>query len=820
MIQPGTAILLVDDEPAKWPEIVAALAPLGAGLVHAATAQEALQQATANDFAVILLSLRRPGMDRFALARQLRAQAQSSATPILFLSGCADGLSACAGVPGTVEQGEALGAVDFVTLPIAPAALRARVSFFLDLHRSREDLRVAKLQAVNGQAFLAAVLETVEDGIVACGPDGVLTLFNRASRELHGLPETPLPPDQWARHYDLFQPDGHTRMDVREVPLFRALAGEKVRNVEMIVAPKSGVPRTLLASGQPLYDPAGRKLGAVVSMHDVTAARDAQAARELSLREQARRQEAEAAADAIRDGEQRYRDLFDAIDEGLCVIEMISDPAGRPVDYRILEANPAFEKQSGLVDAVGKTILELVPGFDGHWFETYGEVARTGEPVRLVDEAKALGRWFDVYANRIGGPGSRKVSVLFTDITERIRAEDDLRRLAAELSEQDRRKTEFLATLAHELRNPLAPIRNGLRIIGMATGDPRTLDRTREMMDRQVGHMVRLIDDLLDIARVSSGKVDLRKENVTLRAVVAGAVETSLPLIEASGHQLTLRIPDEPVLLNVDPTRLAQVLSNLLNNAAKYTPDGGRIELSAALEKDQVTVSVTDSGVGIPEESLMKVFQMFNQVGRNMDRAQGGLGIGLSLVRGLVELHGGTVTAASEGSGKGSTFSMRLPQVAPGLAQQAAAAPDAADADADADAGAGAGALVAAQSFRVLVVDDNVDAAESLAMIIEMGGHTTRVANDGQQALQVAGEFSPEVVFLDIGMPGKNGYEVARELRKTANGRQPVLVALTGWGADSDRLRSREAGFDHHLTKPAEIAAVEQLLAGVRRPPL
>ena len=807
MIELGNAILLVDDEPAEWPEIVAALAPLGAGLAHAATAQEALKQATANDFAVILLSLRWPGMDRFALARQLRAQAQSSATPILFLSDCAD-------VPGTIEQGAALGAVDFITLPIAPAALRARVSFFLDLHRSREDLRVAKLQAVNGQALLAAVLEAVEDGIVACGPDGVLTLFNRASRELHGLPETPLPPDQWARHYDLFQPDGHTRMDKREVPLFRALAGEKVRNVEMIVAPKSGVPRTLLASGQPLYDPAGRKLGAVVSMHDVTAARDAQAARKLSLREQARRQEAEAAADAIRNGEQRYRDLFDAIDEGLCVIEMIYDPAGRPVDYRILEANPAFEKQSGLADAVGKTILELVPGFDGHWFETYGEVARTGEPVRLVDEAKALGRWFDIYANRIGGPGSRKVSVLFTDITERIRAEDDLRRLAAELSEQDRRKTEFLATLAHELRNPLAPIRNGLRIIGMATGDPRTLDRTREMMDRQVGHMVRLIDDLLDIARVSSGKVDLRKENVTLRAVMAGAVETSLPLIEASGHQLTLRIPDEPVLLNVDPTRLAQVLSNLLNNAAKYTPDGGRIELSAALENNQVTVSVTDSGVGIPKESLMKVFQMFNQVGRNMDRAQGGLGIGLSLVRGLVELHGGTVTAASEGSGKGSTFSMRLPQVAPGLAQQAAAEPDAAD------SGAGASSLVAVQSLRVLVVDDNVDAAESLAMIIEMGGHTTRVANDGQQALQVAGEFSPEVVFLDIGMPGKNGYEVARELRKTANGRQPVLVALTGWGADSDRLRSREAGFDHHLTKPAEIAAVEQLLAGVRRPPL
>ena len=384
-------------------------------------------------------------------------------------------------------------------------------------------------------------------------------------------------------------------------------------------------------------------------------------------------------------------------------------------------------------------------------------------------------------------------------VAQLLRAgEEDLRRLADELAESDRRKTEFLATLAHELRNPLAPLRNGLHLMRLAGADPQALERTRDMMDRQVAHMVRLIDDLLDVARISSGKVELRRERVSLQGVVDSAVETSAPLFEAGGHTLELHLPADSVPLYADPTRLAQVLGNLLNNAAKYTPPGGRIRLVARLDGGEVVVAVTDSGVGIPREALPTLFQMFSQVGRNMDQSQGGLGIGLSLVRALVELHGGSVSASSPGAGQGSTFTVRLPVAAP----ETVAAPALATPDAPVN-----------HSFRVLVVDDNRDAADSLAMILEMNGHKIRVANDGAQALGVAGEFHPHVVFLDIGMPGKDGYEVARELRRTIASRDAVLVALTGWGAEDDRIRSREAGFDHHLTKPAELAAVEQLLS-------
>lgn len=524
----------------------------------------------------------------------------------------------------------------------------------------------------------------------------------------------------------------------------------------------------------------------------------------LAEREQARREEAEATAERLRASEERYRTLFESIDEGFCLIEVLLDASGRCEDYRYLEINPAFEKQSGLKDAAGRTIREMVPGHDDHWFEIFGRIVRTGEPVRVLDEAKAMGRWFDVYATRAGGPGSRNVAVLFTDVTERKLADEGLRRLAAELAESDRRKTEFLATLAHELRNPLAPVRNGLHVMKLAASNPLAVEKTREMMERQVTHIVRLIDDLLDIARVSTGKVDLKKERVDLKDVVANAVETSQPLIEGSHHRLAVRLPDEPLPLEVDPTRLAQVLSNLLNNAAKYTPTGGSIEVTARRDGTDVVISVTDSGIGIPEESLAQVFQMFTQVGRNMDRSQGGLGIGLSLVRGLVELHGGAVTATSAGPGRGSTFSVRLPLLSADTATTGLMPGSAGDA-------------AMPQGFRVLVVDDNTDAAESLAMILQMSGHVARVAHDGDQAVKVAREFKPQIVFLDIGMPGKNGYEVARELRQTPAARDSVLVALTGWGAEDDRARSRAAGFDHHLTKPADFGAVEQLLAGVER---
>lgn len=352
--------------------------------------------------------------------------------------------------------------------------------------------------------------------------------------------------------------------------------------------------------------------------------------------------------------EERYRALFESMDEGFCAIEVLFDDSGRVTDYRFLEANPAFEKHTGLVAVVGKTMRELVPDHDEHWFETYGRIAVSGEPMRFVNQGEALGRWWDVYAFRLGGESSRKVAVLFNDITARKRAE-------LELQEVARRKDEFLATLAHELRNPLAPIRNGLQILRIARDDAEVAEQALAMMERQVGHMVRLIDDLMDLSRVNRGQIELRKSRVELTAVVDQAVEASRSLIEERRHLFSIEIEGSPLFVDADTMRLAQVFSNLLNNAAKYTEPGGQIRLRVVRRGGEAVIAVSDNGMGIPPEMLQAVFEIFTQVDRSLERAQGGLGIGLSLVKKLVEMHGGRVEARSDGLGRGSEFVVALP---------------------------------------------------------------------------------------------------------------------------------------------------------------
>ncbi|WP_020651647.1 hybrid sensor histidine kinase/response regulator [Massilia niastensis] len=510
------------------------------------------------------------------------------------------------------------------------------------------------------------------------------------------------------------------------------------------------------------------------------------------------------AAQELHASEERYRTLFESMDQGFCIIDMIFDDEDRPVDYRFIEMNAMFEQHTGLAQATGRTARELLPTLDSFWTDTYGRVALTGEAVRFESEARAMGRWFDVYATRIGGVASRRVALLFSDITARKQADDTLRRQASDLSEADRRKTEFLATLAHELRNPLAPIRSGLSVMRLGGDSAAAITKVREMMERQVGHMVHLIDDLLDIARISGDKLELKRTRADLNHVLASAIETSLPMIEASHHELSVDAPQEPFMAEVDVTRIAQVVANLLNNAAKYTPAGGNIRLAMRRDGQHALISVTDTGVGIPEEALGSVFEMFSQIDRHLDRSQGGLGIGLSLVRRLVEMHGGSVTARSAGIGAGSTFTVCLPLAqaveshGPGLAQQRDGA-----------------AHQAATGIEVLVVDDNVDAAVTLSMILEMSGHETRVAHDGVEAIQALEAFRPRLAFLDIGMPRMDGYETARAIRRMPGLEQVVLVALTGWGAEDDRNRTSAAGFDHHLTKPVLLADVERILAGL-----
>ena len=387
------------------------------------------------------------------------------------------------------------------------------------------------------------------------------------------------------------------------------------------------------------------------------------------------------------------------------------------------------------------------------------------------------------------------------DALERARAENDLRRVAADLSEANRRKTEFLATLAHELRNPLAPIRTGLDLLRLSGDKEESVARVRPMMERQLGHLVHLIDDLLDIARISSGKVELRPEPANLRDIVTAAVEASAPLIESNQHVLHVHLPPAPPVMKVDPVRITQVISNLLTNAAKYTPRGGIITLHAIVNAQQVVLTVTDNGVGIAADSLPHIFDMFNQVGKQIERAQGGLGIGLSLVHQLVRMHGGSVEAASRGLGFGSAFTVRLPLAhADSLQHGARRAGESVHDDA---------AMIAR---RIVIADDNQDAAQTLASVLRTFGHTVVVAGDGQEAIEMIHAERPEIAFVDIGMPGLNGYEVARILTQTSSDHPTFLVALTGWGTHQDMANAKRAGFDHHLTKPVDLVAVQTLL--------
>jgi signal transduction histidine kinase len=398
------------------------------------------------------------------------------------------------------------------------------------------------------------------------------------------------------------------------------------------------------------------------------------------------------------------------------------------------------------------------------------------------------------------GPADR---ALAEDLAGRAAIALDNARLHGALREADRRKNEFLSMLAHELRNPLAPIRNALHVLHLSGLDRPELHWAREVIDRQVQHLIRLVDDLLDVSRITRGKIRLQTEPVDVAVVVARAVETSRPLIDARRHELAVNLPGEPVCVQADAIRLSQVLSNLLNNAAKFTDEGGRIGLAVAREGGEVVLRVTDSGAGIPAEMLPCVFDLFMQADRTLDRSQGGLGIGLTLVRHLVEMHGGRVEALSPGVNQGSEFVVRLPLLS--------GASPAASAN-------GCGTAPAAAPRRVLLVDDNVDAADSLALLLSLGGHEVRAVHDGPSALRAAAEFRPEVVLLDIGLPGMDGYEVARRLRQCAEVAGTLLVAVTGYGREEDRRRSREAGFDFHLVKPADPQQLAELFAA--RPPV
>jgi len=383
--------------------------------------------------------------------------------------------------------------------------------------------------------------------------------------------------------------------------------------------------------------------------------------------------------------------------------------------------------------------------------------------------------------------------MVFRDVTERRRWQEALR-------EADRRKDEFLATLAHELRNLLAPVGSATRILQRHGPASPSLQRAEDVIERQIRQMTRLVEDLLDISRIGRGKVEIRKEVVDLGTIVTHAVGTARPLLEGRRHELTVALPPGPLWLEADPARLEQVLTNLLNNACKYTEPQGRIGLSALREGEDIVIRVRDTGIGIPGEILPRVFDLFTQADGSRERSPGGLGIGLALVRGLVEMHGGSVEALSDGPGRGSEFVVRLPGLAQAPPEPGKVVPPLA-------------VKSAGSPVRVLLVDDNVPAAEMLADLLRLDGHEVRAVFDGRAALEAARSYQPKVVLLDIGMAGMDGYEVARRLRQQPGFESVLLVALTGWAQDTDRRRCLEAGFDRHLVKPVDLDALQQLLA-------
>jgi PAS domain S-box-containing protein len=423
--------------------------------------------------------------------------------------------------------------------------------------------------------------------------------------------------------------------------------------------------------------------------------------------------------------------------------------------------------------------------------------------VPLLIQGKALGAITFLAAESGRRYGSQDLATA-KDLAHRAAVAMENARLYSEVRDADRKKDEFIAMLAHELRNPLAPIRNALQVLRMRGVDARTTERARDMMERQVHQVVRLVDDLLDVSRIIQGKIELRKEPIEVATIIARAVETAQPAVDAQGHELSITLSPEPIWVEGDLIRLAQVVANLLNNSAKYMELGGHIWLTAKQEGTELVLRVRDAGIGIASEMLPQVFGLFVQAEQSRDRTQGGLGIGLTLVHRLVTMHGGSVTASSAGLGKGSEFTIRLPALPepPAFARdrlkQIEAPPP-----------------PQLPSRRILVVDDNLDAAESLAMLLQLQGQEVKVASDGPAALEAAREFQPEVLFLDIGMPGMDGYEVARRLRRQPGMEKVVLIALTGWGQEEDRRRSREAGFDRHVVKPVEPEVLNALLISV-----
>jgi PAS domain S-box-containing protein len=638
--------------------------------------------------------------------------------------------------------------------------------------RAREAARADEISAEREKLRIS--LSTIGEAVITVDTDSRVTFLNDTAEALTG----------WSRQeavgatlQDIFRLVDPAIREPNPDPLSLAADRSGVERPGLpILVSRDGRECTIKVSSCPIRNECGTVSGTMLVFRDETGRLRAEA--------------------ALRSGEERLRLATSAADLGIWDY----DPGSEHVTCderarRHLELSESAEV--GFEDLFGG----LHPD-DRRRAEQAVRAVLAGERIGIHGEYRTASagaeRWVEVKGKALRGSPDEPVRLIGTvaDITARKRSEEMLR-------EADRRKTEFLATLSHELRNPLAPIRTGLHIMKLIRSEEER-SRTRDMMERQVLHMVRLIDELLDISRITLGRIELKKEHVDLRDILKTAIDASRPFIDSREHSLSFELPDEPLIVDADPTRIVQVFNNLLNNAAKYTPCHGTIQVSVESSDERVSVHIRDSGIGISHEMLAYIFEPFNQAPRDPGTESSGLGIGLTLARRLTEMHGGTVEAESDGIGTGSTFTVELPL---DVASRPAATCPQANGSTEPN-GAGANAF----PLKILIVDDNPDAAASLTMLLNLYGHETRKVHSGVDALRESAEFLPDLILLDIGLPGLDGHEVARRIRSRVDLKQPYIVALTGWGSDEDQRQSRQAGFDDHLTKPVHSTTVMRIL--------
>lgn len=711
------------------------------------------------------------GPDSIGVARQLRAVESLASLPIMFVTTAGEALD--------LREVYALDAVDHLARADLAVALVPRLGRLLRLEARPAPSALRRLAAgkpsIAGDGRATNLLGLSDIGI------GIIDVARRmidcdtVLARLYGLE-----PDVTSVPLDTILERVHPDDRQQVADIFeRAVAERRMSEFDSRLQRADGGWLRVLVRAWVEDGDAGYPLRVPYALVDVTALREIETAH--------------------RETEHRYRNLIESIEEGFAIIELIDDANGEVVDYRFLEINAAFESQTGLANARGRRVLELLPTLDRAWIEQFDETARTGQPSRRIGREEQLDRWFEVGATRVGGSGSRQVALLFRDITVREQHEQDLTRFAAESAAADRRKTDFLATLAHELRNPLAPLRSGLELLRPDDSRGNADLDTWKMLGRQLDQLVHLVDDLLDIARIDRDEIPLRRSRVMLVDIINEALESARATVDAHEHRLEIDLGDRPLPIFADRMRMAQVVANLLGNAAKYTPNGGVICVRTWREGDDACLSVSDTGIGIATENIERVFEMFTRLELDGAVSPSGLGVGLMLARRLVDLHDGRIEATSEGRDRGSTFTLRLPLTDEGS-------------PGDSSAIKPASPKPTKRALSLLVVDDNHDAATALARLLRRDGHHVVLAADGAEAVALARDTEPDAIFLDIGLPDIDGLDLAPKLRAIAGLEAVAIVALTGYGSEADRARSDRAGFDHHLTKPARFATVRALL--------